>query len=245
MIHLRPVWYEELQVRHTEIGPDGLLSVKSFFDYMQLAAGNHADHLGVGIFHLHEKNMLWVLSRIRLLIQRSPGLGETVRIKTYPSGFQRLFATRQFELTTPGGEQLATASSFWLTLNAATFRPQNPAVVHGNSLPLNEKEARFFPELEKIPVTEPEYPLELTVRPSQMDVNQHLNNSFYASMTEDWINSRLAALVRIREIQINFNVDLKRNESVLYGGQINGHSFLVEGRDGKGHNVFQSTGTFS
>ena len=43
MTCLQPVWYEELQVRHTEIGPDGLLSVKSFFDYMQLAAGKHAE----------------------------------------------------------------------------------------------------------------------------------------------------------------------------------------------------------
>lgn len=238
------IWHEELQVRYTEIGPDGTLSIKSFFDYMQYAAGNHADNLGVGIFHLYEKNLLWVLSRIKLSILRFPHQGETVKVKTYPSGFKKLFVTRQFYLTGTDGDPIAHASSCWLVLNAQTFRPQNPAVIYIDYLPMNEAEEVFFPEIGKIAPAELEDPLPFVVRQSQMDINRHLNNSFYPSMAEDWISVKRNELVRIREIQINFNADLKMNDSASYAGHLQGNSFHVEGTSPDGRNIFQSIGIF-
>lgn len=238
------IWFEEMQVRHTEVGPDGALSLKSFFDYMQLAAGNHADQLGVGIMRLHEHKMLWVLSRIKLKITRCPRVGDLVRIKTYPSGFQKLFATRQFELTMGDGLPVATASSFWLTLDSETFRPQNPAVKHGDHIPQNPEEPVFFHDVGKLKDLELLDPISFTARQSNMDVNQHLNNSFYPALAEDWLAAFHHHFVRITEIQVNFNSDLKLGGTVSFGGKAEHGQFAVSGHNPDGKNVFQSEGTF-
>ncbi len=63
---------------------------------MQDAAALHADELGCGLDFLHRNRMLWVLSRIRVAIDRMPEIGETIQVLTYPTGTERLFALRQF-----------------------------------------------------------------------------------------------------------------------------------------------------
>ena len=72
------IWHDLQTVRHHACGPDGTLKLHVLFDYLQDAAAQHADHLGVGIRFLAEHRMLWVLSRIRLRILRLPAIGETV-----------------------------------------------------------------------------------------------------------------------------------------------------------------------
>jgi acyl-ACP thioesterase len=114
-------------VRLNDISVDAKMRSWSVFNYLQDAASCHADHLGVGLKQLRDSDLSWVLSRIRLQMDEFPGYGETVRISTYPSGFDRLFAYRQFVLTSvETGRRLGVAGSAWLTLNPANYRPVSP-----------------------------------------------------------------------------------------------------------------------
>jgi len=78
------------------------------------AASRHAEALGFGFESMHANDMAWVLSRLRVHFHAFPGMGETVRLQTWPRGVQqRLFFTRDFLLNDAQGRPLASATSAW------------------------------------------------------------------------------------------------------------------------------------
>ena len=80
------VWEETFTIRHTEVTREGAVRIDTIFDYMQEAAANHAANLGCGLAALEKRGMMWVLSRLKLSIRRTPRLGEVVTVSTWPSG---------------------------------------------------------------------------------------------------------------------------------------------------------------
>ena len=122
-------------VRLNDISIDAKIRSWVLFYYLQDAAGRHADQLGLGLKQLRHSDLSWVLSRIRLRMDDFPEYGDTLKITTYPSGFDRLFAYRQFVLSSAEtGRRFGVAGSAWLTLNTADFRPVSP-LKHLSGLP--------------------------------------------------------------------------------------------------------------
>ena len=61
-----------------QIGPDKALRPHVVFDFMQDIAAQHADLLKVGMSYLKELGIIWILSRIRLHMDRYPAAGEKI-----------------------------------------------------------------------------------------------------------------------------------------------------------------------
>ena len=229
------VWNENFTVRHTEVSREGKLRIDAFFDYMQEAAANHATDLGCGLADLETRGMMWVLSRLRLRIFRTPGIGERITVTTWPSGVDKLFATREFILTI-GDEQIAAGSSFWLLLDRARMRPLRVLESLPIPLPDNSGRERVFTDLPKLPRRECADPLPLTVTESQIDVNRHMNNARYVARLFDWLAVRLGSAPVVSEIQANFLMGTAP-ESVLTvsGSAENGVWYIEESVDSVPH----------
>ena len=233
-------------VRHHEAGMDGTLRLAPLFDMFQDAAAEHAQILGCGMAYLKEQSKAWVLSRIALEITRMPVIGETVTVETYPSGVERLFAIRQFTVTDEKGSVISRATSCWLLLDAVSFRPQRIMETLGRNLPLNDGKPRHFPVPAKIQAP-PENAAEHvhTVRHSQIDVNHHLNNAFFAAFVHDMLGT-LSGENRVPgSLQILFqHAGTLGAEIVCRGGLENGSDFRMEGRSPDGETLyFQAQGT--
>ncbi len=233
-------------VRHHEAGVDGTLRLAPLFDMFQDAAAEHAQILGCGMDYLQIQAKVWVLSRIAVEISRMPAIGETVTVETYPSGVERLFAIRQFTVMDEQGTVIARATSCWLLLDAAALRPLRIMETLGRDLPLNEDKPRHFPVPARIAAL-PENVTELayTVRHSQIDVNRHLNNAFFASFVQDMAGA-LAGEHRIpATLQILFqHAGTLGADIVCRGGVDNGNEFRMEGRSPDGETLyFQAQGT--
>ena len=241
------IWNDMQTVRHHACGPDGKLKLPALFDYLQDAAAQHANHLGVGIRFLAEHRMLWVLSRIRLRILRLPAIGETVRITTYPSGPEKIFATRQYALSDGEGRELVRGTSFWLLLDAAKFRPLKPLQHLGGALPANEDQTRYFTGLAKLEGNPALSDLrEYGVTHSMIDVNRHLNNAYYAFFTNDALGMMSGAFRTLSEIQVNFNHSAALGDRILCRGALSGGAFYVEGVSSDGSvSYFQADGTLN
>ncbi len=229
------VWNEKFTVRHTEVSREGKLRIDAFFDYMQEAAANHATDLGCGLADLETRGMMWVLSRLRLRIYRTPGIGERIAVTTWPSGVDKLFATREFILTA-GDEQIAAGSSFWLLLDRARMRPLRVPESLPIPLPDNSGRERVFADLPKLPRRECADPLPLTVTESQIDVNRHMNNARYVARLFDWLAVRLGSAPVVSEIQANFLIGTAP-ESVLTvsGSETDGVWYIEESVDSVPH----------
>src|SRR5512136_2711812 len=116
------VWSETFPVRLIEIDAHGTLAVGALCDYLQEAAGNHAGSLGLSVASLMERHLTWVLSRLRLRIERQPAAGERLEVRTWPTGVERLFALRDFEVLDEQGHRVAAAVSAWLIIDTAARR---------------------------------------------------------------------------------------------------------------------------
>ena len=178
---------KEYPVHVYETGPDGILNLYSLFDFLQDIASDHAVMLGFGRNDLIKQNHFWVLSRIYAEISRLPQWGETIIIKTWPRGTDRLFALRDFEARYPDGRSIALATSSWLIVDRTTRRIQRPddtlsgyksEVLGGNALPRNAM------KLETVPVDARSTP-DFSVRISDLDINLHTNNVRYLKWVTD------------------------------------------------------------
>jgi len=232
---------EDHLVAHHECGPDEKLKLGCLLDYFQDIAARHAELLGVGMLQLQEQQLLWVLSRLRLRVRRYPELGEKIRVLTYPTGLNRLFATRQYQMLDEAGNQLVTGTSFWIVIDSIKFHPVKPFRMLADFAGLNPDKERFYPELDKIaaPETIPPRTHEYKVLPSNIDLNQHLNNAFFGAYVTDTLGLLANRFCRPSELQINFLRSGALNDLILCGGTLadNG-DFYVDGRNPEGMQFF-------
>lgn len=237
----------DIPVRMNECAPDGTLRRHVWLDYLQHMAAVHAEKLGFGMSAILEKKLIWVLSRLKIQLVASPHYDDVVRIETYHNGVDRLFAKRQFVLSSARtGERFGCASSFWLCVEVPAMRPRPPLAALGPALKDNEDREDFFPSLDKLPLPENAAdPVIHNIRASHIDLNNHLNNSYYCQYTLDWVAKKIGKLVHFSELQINFNRAMQFGEDLVVTGTLDGNSFSVEGRDREsGKNSFQAQGVF-
>ena len=237
---------QEHLVTHHECGADAVLKLNCILDYFQDIAACHADLLGIGMEQLRALHQLWVLSRLKLRFRRYPQLGEKLTVLTYPTGLNRLFATRQYQLLAENGESLVEGTSFWIVIDDAKFRPVKPFKMLGDFAERNRERSKFFLELDKIaePETPPEPQLEHQVLHSNIDLNRHLNNAFYAAYTVDTLGKLTGKLCHPKELQINFLIPGALNAKIRCGGRIGDDGkFYVDGRNAEsGQLGFQAEG---
>lgn len=234
----------DIPVRVNECGADGFLRQQIWFDYLQHVAAVHAEEMGFGLSAVQERRLIWVLSRIKLKLEAEPGVNDVVRVETYPNGADRLFAKRQFILSSAKtGTRFGVASSFWLTLELPSLRPRLPASVLDLDVANNLDREDFFPSLGKLASSELGDPVVHAIRASHIDLNDHLNNAYYAEFAGDWVAQKSGKPVRFKELQINFNRAMQFGETLSVCGRIDGNTFFVEGTDcASGKNSFHAQG---
>ena len=237
---MEAVYFEDFMIRYSEGDRRGEVKLRSAFDFLQDAAAGHAALLGVGLNDLQARNMIWVLSRIKVAFSRPAAIGEKVRVKTWPNGFSRLFAARQFEVATDRGPW-AEASSLWLPLDAAKLRPIKPELLAG-LLPENAELPVFHTRLDKLPRIDAPELFRLTVRESMIDVNRHLNNAEYAAFAADAVNHLTGGKGRIAEIQLNYLAAQQEGAGLSIRGRLDDGAFRVEGITADGEACFQAAG---
>ena len=118
-----------------ETRPDGKLDLYSLFNYMQDIASVHAVKLGFGRDDLMKDNRFWVLSRMYAVISQWPSWEDSITVRTWPNGTDRLFALRNYEVTYQDGRHIASGTSSWLILDQSTKKVQRPDSVLAHYYP--------------------------------------------------------------------------------------------------------------
>ena len=212
--------YPKLEKRYPvhvyETGPDGRLNLHSLFDYLQDIASDHAVQLGFGRDDLMSQNHFWVLSRIYAEISVWPSWGDTINVKTYPRGTDRLFALRDFEVSYPDGKSVARATSSWLIIDRDTKRIQRP---DNNLSRLNSElpgEKAFHRNAMKLePVGRNgrnTSPFRVTI--SDLDVNLHTNNTRYLKWVTDSYDLDFVLNSVPLSAEINYLAESHFNENI-------------------------------
>lgn len=155
------------------------LSPIALLRYLQEAAWNHAEQLGVGFGQLGAKKLLWVLSRQRIRMAAFPEWGTAFSIATWPAGRDRRYAYRDFLIRDPDGALLGSATTAWFAIDFDSRRPVRPDIYFTVPTPGPEWRADSEP-LEKLEGPGDCSPdRTVTVYSTDLDVNGHVNHVRY------------------------------------------------------------------
>ena len=87
---------ETIRVRSYEVDKSKRASLFSLVNYFQEAASNNAADLGASVYDLRERGVSWVLHRMQIEVSRFPDHGETILVRTWPSGSEKIYFYRDF-----------------------------------------------------------------------------------------------------------------------------------------------------
>jgi acyl-ACP thioesterase len=183
----------------------GFLSLPSLFYLFQEVAWEHAAVNHFGYENLKEHGFFWVLSRVRVEIAKLPRWTEEFSIKTWPSGIEGAFALRDYLVTDGNGNKLVGATSSWLIVDIKSRRPQRPDTFF-NRMPIQEKNRATTinaPRL-SIPLDETILTNDVVSKISDIDVNQHVNNTRYIEWAINTFALEEYKNLNFKEIDINY-----------------------------------------
>jgi medium-chain acyl-[acyl-carrier-protein] hydrolase len=207
---------KEYHIHVYETGPDGRLNLYSLFNYMQDIASDHAIKLGFGRDDLMKDNRFWVLSRMYAEISEWPLWGETVIIKTWPNGTDKLFALRYYDVRYPDGRHIASASSSWLILDMTTKKVQRPDSIlseYNPDLHSVFSPVRLATKLEPVPENAQESQ-RFHIKVSDLDVNLHTNNVRYIKWVHDTYDLDFIMKNKAQSAEINYLAESVFGEEV-------------------------------
>ena len=192
----------------------GALRPGALLEMMQETAGTHAELLGVGRTALSVRGMAWVVTRMEVHLDRTPVLGETLSVETYPMPVRRWFYPRYFIFRDGQEREIGCAASLWVLMNLQTRRvtksdevnslmPDNSDLPAPLGLPAPVQEVGGVLETR-----------EFTPVYTDLDTNGHVNNCRYL----DWCCNALGVDTlkgwELSRFMINYDLELRPGQQV-------------------------------
>ena len=233
---MNKLFKQEYILRTSDFDKFNHIKLSSVLDLFQDAAGRHAEELGVGYDEMLERSYFWVLIKIKFQVIKSPAFHQKVVVKTWPLSPNKFIYRREYSIESENGEKLIIGSSEWVVMNSLKRR----LVSAPDLYPFTEgfhPERNFEERLDRLDEFETDtLPYSITPGFSEIDANNHVNNTKYANFVFDAINPENELKTDI------FQIDYKKE--VLQGTNLNiyhkkeENTILAEGRDDEGNIMF-------
>jgi len=207
------------RVRSYETDPLGRLQVPILCKLLQEVAVAHASILGVSVETMAERGTAWVLSRLHLSLFRWPRGDEEIVIETWPEAMSRLLVERRFAIFDSSEVQIGAVSTLWCVLDLARRRPVRlPEEVLGR---MDEYEIGSDPARSgELTVPDPaDRELAFTVRRSDLDVAEHVNNTSYVEWAIEAVPEETWSTAELAELEIQFISECHQGQTVLSRSQ--------------------------
>ena len=211
------VWQETFPVRFGAIDRSDRLTLDAVFQFFQEAAICHAENLGVGRKDMERTGQAWILSRITVLADRRPEYCETITVRSWPRGSDKLFAMRNYDIRDSSDIPVVRAKSGWLVVDMEKRRPLRPQSVM-ESLPLNEGLESLSPDengaaglAER---TNLQKAMERKALYTDIDYFGHVNNVRYIQWIEDALDPRHLEKAGKMRLDINYLNEILSGEVI-------------------------------
>lgn len=198
----------DVNITENDFYEDGSVKLSSLLFFFQEAATEHANVIGIGRETLLEKNVVWILAKMKVRILKDPEVGEGYYVMTYPRAVKSRFCPRDYYLYDKDNQLAAVGSAIWSLMDWTTRK-----VVRATELDFGGtfREDEAFPEgFEKIRAKEPAHVMDYIVGPEDIDENEHTNNCRYADML-----AMASGVSPIREFVLQFSKETREGETIL------------------------------
>ena len=209
-----PIWKEQRVVEAFEVDVKSRLHPHVLFSFLLNGAWNHASAAGFSFQELSERRLMWVLAKFQLSILRLPEWREEIIVETWGKRIERLYALRDFRVSSPSGQKYASATGAWMILDRDSYRPQKLEQLMA-SFPWEGGESELEGSLKK--VAESRNGQDRThhrVRFSELDVNNHVNAANYLKWVMDSYPREILENRQLESAQISFLAEATVDEQI-------------------------------
>ncbi len=187
-------------VRYSEIDADKYMTLPAILDLLQDCCTFQSEHLGIGVDYLQQNHKAWVLSSWQVVIQRYPKMGEKIAAYTWAYDFKSFMGYRNFKIEDEAGNVIAYANSVWVFLDTDSGRPTKvPREIVARysfeepyEMERADRKIRLEPDMK---VQE-----QVKVQRFHIDTNQHVNNSKYVLIAEEYLPEGF----KVRELRVEY-----------------------------------------
>jgi medium-chain acyl-[acyl-carrier-protein] hydrolase len=218
-------WADDYTIHSYELDAEGRTTLAALCRFMQESAWRHAEHLEMGYSRFLEKNLVWILSRQRIQIELYPRWGDTVTVRTRPTGKDRLFCYRDFILSDSSDRIIGRAATMWFAIALTTRAPQRTDVYFHVPIP-DDGTLPSPTRLRKLsPLNTYKHKKTVQVAYSDLDTNHHVNNVRYVDWIFDSFADDFLKTHTLKELEINYLSESLCRDEIMVCAQENGTTF--------------------
>ncbi len=170
------VYTHRYKVNGHDVNADKYLTIPSLLRSMQECSLQHARNLKTSVWDMKDDHITWVLIRKELKVIEPLRLDDIYTVITYPSGFDKFFAFRDYLVFNEEKKLIAAACSTWTLIDTDTRKLSKiPQKIMEIGTP---KDLKFLSQADKVmgkPETWSVFDSR-KVRPYDLDWNSHVSN---------------------------------------------------------------------
>jgi len=160
----------------------------------------HAENLGVGLDDMIRNNAFWVFTQQTLKMTTWPKWKDIVTIRTWPRALDGMKAYRDYEIYC-GDKKIGEPVATFMVLDGTTRRPDRATIAANINRPtkgldFNHEKIKVFDDMHD--------KTSVLVRSSDLDLNNHVNNTKYGQWILDTIPIQYHRQYLVDEFTINF-----------------------------------------
>lgn len=214
---------QEHEVYFYECDVNGRLTLPMLLNIAIYTSEKQCDYLGVGPAKVKSFGLGWVVTQYEINISRMPTSEERVFVKTEAVKYNKYFSYRDFWITDEEGKECAYIHSTFVLMNMETRKITR--IPEELVAPFESEKTTKIERAQALPKITCEQQLMYRVRFSDIDMNQHVNNSKYF----EWMTDVLG--LEFLMTHTPKTIILKYEKEVEYGQEISSCWNLTENED--------------
>lgn len=202
------VYSTKFLVKGHDVNVNKVLTIPALLKYLQEASLQHARNLKTSVWDMKEDKLTWVLVRKELKVIQPLRMDESYTILTYPSGFDKFLAYRDYLVFDSNKKIVVGASSTWTLIQTDERKlmkiPQNIQEIG------TPKDTRFLTQPNKT-ISLPSGLKEVdkrVVRPYDLDWNNHVNNIVLIRFAMEALKAKEIEDDQIQKVLVHFKNEL-------------------------------------
>ncbi len=183
--------------------PNGFLKYTDLCNILQLTAGSHAEMGGISFSDMQQYNQAWVLSRMRVEINKLPKWHDEITVKTWIKSLENSRSIRCLEVYI-GTEKIVGCETFWVVFNTISRRPENLMLPnqHFQKFPNDDATSIKFSKINLDGNFYNSFTKKVVL--SDLDIVNHANNVKYIEWCLDNFDIEIILDQKIKSLEMNY-----------------------------------------
>lgn len=220
------ILFQEFEINFLQCYPNGYLKYTDLCNILQLTAATHSETGGISFLDMQKFHQAWVLSRMRVEINRLPKWQDKIVVKTWINSLENSRSTRCLELYLDD-EKLIGCETFWVTMNTNSRRPEALALPHEHFEKFTKRATQE--SFSKINLQQDFEEIgKQKVLLSDLDIVNHANSVKYIEWCLNFVDAETILQQKIESFEMNYLKELSLNETYEIHQKINSDELIYK-----------------